>query len=150
MTLLFVYRDWSLVYCSVRNVYSLHKKSSIIIKCLMNHKKSTWLALLVKWTWACTHTFAIQHSDLNHLMCVLTPVAFSRQRGPDADQIPLTFVHRGEFVSGRASITRVKHMEEWVRAEKEEKKRELTAPRPGRRMLITVKQCLIRRREALH
>lgn len=47
-----------------------------------------------------TSFFAIQHNDLEHLMCVLTPVAFSRQCGADADRIPVTFVHRGECVRG--------------------------------------------------
>lgn len=98
------------------------------------------------------HHFAIQHNDLNHLMCVLTPVAFSRQPSTDADQIPVTFVHRGECVcrafqpsfdySGQVHGGAGQNREE-------ERKRELTAPRPGRRMLITVKRCLIRRREAL-
>lgn len=86
-------------------------------------------------------------------MSVLTSMAFSRQRSTDADQIPVTFVHRGEFVSGafRPSFDYSGQAHGGAgQSREEERKRELTASRPGRRMLITVKRCLIRRREALH
>lgn len=86
-------------------------------------------------------------------MCVRTPVAFSRQHSTDADQIPVTFAHRGECANGafRPSFDYSGQAHGGVgQSREEERKRDLTAPRPGRRMLITVKRCLIRRREALH